>query len=88
MRERPKLSSIHGEATIRANPALTFWEKQATADIVNSLVPGSNITLIVKPDGTILDGNTRVWILRQRGYDVDTLPRTIYDPGTGECFDG
>jgi hypothetical protein len=42
----------------------------------------------VKPDGTILDGNTRIWVLRQRGYDVDSLPRVTYVPQPLGDFDG
>lgn len=29
------------------------------------------------PDGTILDGNHRIHVLRKRGVDVDGLPREI-----------
>jgi hypothetical protein len=44
-------------------------------DIVKSLKPGSAEPLKVKPDGRIFDGNTRVYILEERGYDVNSLPR-------------
>jgi hypothetical protein len=42
-----------------------------------SLEPGGAEPLKVKPDGRIFDGNIRVFILEQRGYDVNTLPRVI-----------
>ena len=31
--------------------------------------------LIVKPDGTIIQGNTRIKVLEERGYPVNDLPR-------------
>jgi hypothetical protein len=33
--------------------------------------------LKVRPDGTILDGHHRIMILRDRGVDVNELPREI-----------
>lgn len=35
--------------------------------------------LVAKADGTIMNGNTRVFVLRERGDDVDALPRTSYE---------
>jgi hypothetical protein len=54
-----------------------YWRGQSTRDIVNSLQPNAPDPLTVRPDGTVLDGNTRLLILQQRGYDVNSLPRTI-----------
>ena len=31
--------------------------------------------LKVKPDGTVMQGNTRIKVLQERGYNVDELPR-------------
>ena len=47
----------------------------STEDIVRSLAPGSREPLTVKPDGRIVDGNTRIKVLQERGYDIETLPR-------------
>jgi hypothetical protein len=33
--------------------------------------------LRVKPDGRIMNGNTRVKVLEERGFDVNSLPREI-----------
>ena len=52
-----------------------FLRTWCTEDIVNSLKPGAEEPLTVKPDGTIMDGNHRIRILRDRGYPVDSLPR-------------
>lgn len=42
-----------------------------------SLAPGQPGSLKVRDDGTILDGHHRVEVLRQRGLDVDQLPREV-----------
>jgi hypothetical protein len=47
--------------------------------MVQSLAPGSAAPLLVAGDGTVLDGNTRVTLLVERGYDVNGLPRTPYE---------
>jgi hypothetical protein len=52
--------------------------KMSTDDIIESLKPGSNEPLRVKSDGTIVDGNTRIKVLEERGVDVNNLPRTSY----------
>ena len=59
----------------------------STQDIIDSLRPGNGNeeALTVKPDGTITDGNTRVKVLRERGVDVDRLPREPH-PNEGEAF--
>lgn len=84
----PVLKHAHAEETIRANPSYSYWLTQTTEVIVAPLQPGTRMPLTVKPDGTILDGNTRVWVLRQRGYDVDSLPRVTYVPQSLGDFDG
>jgi hypothetical protein len=49
----------------------------STDDIVKSLRPGSAEPLIVKPDGRIFQGNTRILVLEERDFDVNSLPRVI-----------
>lgn len=39
------------------------------------------IPLTVYPDGTIADGNSRIVVLKERGVDVDSLPRIERTPG-------
>jgi hypothetical protein len=49
-----------------------------TADALQiSLLPGRLHCLKVSPEGTILDGNHRIYIFRKRKVDVDVLPREI-----------
>jgi hypothetical protein len=59
---------------------LDFWGKKSTSEIIESLKPGQPEALRVTPDGGIMQGNTRIKILRDRGVDVDKLPREPYKP--------
>jgi hypothetical protein len=61
--------------------SLEFWRRQSTKDIVASLRPGADQPLSVKEDGTIVQGNTRIKVLIERGYNVNELPRDWYLPG-------
>ncbi|WP_461015913.1 RHS repeat-associated core domain-containing protein, partial [Streptomyces daliensis] len=71
------LKSLHPDSSLDKS-SLDFWHKQDTEDILFSLRPGADESLKVKPDGTIMNGNTRIAVLRSRGYDVDSLPRDPY----------
>lgn len=51
--------------------------QRTTAVLLASLGLGQRDCLKARPDGTILDGHHRVYVLRSRGIDVDTLPREI-----------
>jgi hypothetical protein len=76
----PPLQPIHSDATYQSGPAklaLEHWRKQPTDDIVRSLAPGSREALRVKPDGRIMNGNTPIKVLEERGFDVNNLPREI-----------
>ena len=75
--ERPPLTLAHTEETIQNHAGYDYWKRRSTDDILDSLLPGAGEPLRVRPDGTVVQGNTRVFILRQRGYEVDSLPRTI-----------
>lgn len=81
----PPLKVFHPRSTIEADPSYSYWSQQSTENIVRSLSPSPNSdeSLLVAPDGTIKDGNTRISILQDRGYDVDSLPRDIFDPIPG-----
>ncbi|HVL12737.1 MAG TPA: hypothetical protein VM529_09235 [Gemmata sp.] len=48
-----------------------------TAQLIDSLKPGRVGSLKARPDGTMLDGHHRIKILRDRGVDVDALPREV-----------
>jgi hypothetical protein len=76
---RPPLQRIHPDATYQgtAKLALEYWRKQPTDAIIRSLAPGGREALQVKPDGRIMNGNTRIRVLEERGIDVNGLPREI-----------
>jgi hypothetical protein len=57
--------------------SLRFWRQRSTEEIVESLRPGKSEALKVKPDGRILNGNVRVKVLEERGFDSNGLEREI-----------
>jgi hypothetical protein len=76
----PPLRRIHSDQTLEVGAnrvALEYWRKQPTEDIVNSLQPGQPEALKVKSDGRIMNGNTRIKVLEERGFDVNSLPREV-----------
>jgi hypothetical protein len=83
--ERPALKLLHSAETIKGGNlgAYNYWSSKSTDEIVDSLKPGAvdeagqSISLLIKPDGTILDGNTRILILEERGFDINKLPAEV-----------
>ena len=76
----PPLRRIHSDRTLKTGSsriALEYWRQQPTADIVQSLQPGHIEALQVKPDGRIMSGNTRIMVLEERGFDINSLPREV-----------
>jgi phosphoribosylformimino-5-aminoimidazole carboxamide ribotide isomerase len=70
------LQSLHSvESLVRGK--LTILEGSSTEQLIHSLAPGQTNCLKTRPDGTILDGHHRTHVLRERGIDVNTLPREI-----------
>jgi hypothetical protein len=72
------LRYIHADETFASgltHAAIEYWRKQTTREIVESLRPGRNESLKVKSDGRILNGNVRVRVLEERGYDIHSLER-------------
>ena len=47
----------------------------ATDRLIESLRPGQLAALKARADGTVLEGHHRLTVLRERGVDIDTLPR-------------
>ena len=79
----PPLRRLHPDSTYErdqiAKGSLEHWRQQPTDKIVESLKPGADEPLRVKPDGSVWQGNTRIKVLQERGYDVDSLPRVPYN---------
>ena len=68
------LKALHSEGSL-SRPKLATFRKLSTEELISSLRPGEPGALKVKPDGTIMDGHHRVYVLRERSVDVDSLPR-------------
>jgi hypothetical protein len=80
------LKSLHPDESVRSWSSYEYWSKQRTEDIVDSLRPGEIEPLTTRPDGTIRQGHTRILVLRERGYDVDALPRIVDERMDQEFF--
>jgi len=53
----------------------------STEEIINSLKNGEE-PAVIKPDGTVMNGNTRLAVLRERGVDINSLglkPDPMYE---------
>lgn len=78
--QRPPLQRIHTDDTLESGAArfsLAYWRQRETMEIVASLQPGQNEALQVKLDGRIFNGNVRIKVLEERGFDVNDLAREI-----------
>jgi hypothetical protein len=77
--QKPPLRRIHRDALYEqdsgARRSLEYHRTRTTEEIIGSLRPGADESLKVKPDGRILQGNTRIKVLEERGYPVNDLPR-------------
>jgi hypothetical protein len=72
----PKLKPLHSEPSL-INLKLEMFGGLTTEALIESLRPGKTGSLKARPDGTMVDGHHRIKILRDRGIDVDLLPREI-----------
>lgn len=77
MRQFP-LNSLHPESSLSL-AKLEAYRKIGTSGLIDSLKPGQTGALKVQKNGTIMDGHHRIYILRERGVDVDALPREIQE---------
>jgi hypothetical protein len=74
-------------STLALNSAMLSGSGFANGDfytgaiaIIDSLKTGSKFgELTVKPNGVIMDGNTRIKVLEERGVNVNTLERIILE---------
>jgi hypothetical protein len=70
------LKGLHADESL-SKPKLIVLERLSTESLLLSLLPNQKDCLKVRPDGTILDGHHRIKVLRDRGVDVDRLPREV-----------
>ena len=76
--QHPPLKSLHVDSSLNA-AKLAKMHKLSTEQLLTSLLPPLADCLKTRPDGTILDGHHRIYILRRRGVDVDCLPRDVVE---------
>jgi len=73
---RPPLKPLHADSSL-IQSKLDKYGKLSNQELIDSLKPGQQGSLKVRHDGTMVDGNHRIKILRDRGVDVHSLPREI-----------
>ena len=73
---QPRLKPLHTDNSL-IESKLDKYGKLSDQELIDSLKPSQQGSLKVRPDGTIVDGHHRIKILRDRGVDVDSLPREI-----------
>ena len=77
---KPTLQRIHTDETLEKGVSrfsLQYWRQRSTEEIVESLRSGRIEALKVKPDGRVLNGNVRIKVLEERGFDINKLEREI-----------
>jgi ParB-like chromosome segregation protein Spo0J len=74
--KEPKLKPLHADSSLNA-VKLAQFRKLSDEDLINSLKPGQSGSLKARPDGTLIEGHHRIKVLRERGVEVDDLPRDI-----------
>jgi RHS repeat-associated protein len=78
------LQRLHSEATIRQSNSASYdyWSKKSTQEIIDSLKADSPYgELTINANGTVMDGNTRILVLEQRGVNIGELPFNMLEPG-------
>jgi hypothetical protein len=70
------LKPLHHDGAL-SQAKLNQYAKLTTQEMIDSLCPGEPGALKVREDGTIMDGHHRIKLLRERGIDVDALPREV-----------
>lgn len=73
---QPPLKSLHAESALSQTKIVTF-SRLSSDELINSLKPGQPGSLKTRPDGTVIDGHHRLRVLRERGIDIDALPREV-----------
>jgi hypothetical protein len=73
---QPPLQPLHSDESLN-KIKLAQLERLTTEVLGSSLMPGQPNCLKARLDGTLLEGHHRIYILRTRGVDVDSLEREI-----------
>ena len=72
----PPLQPLHLDSVL-SQAKLNHYARLTTEVLLRSLEPGQTGALKARPDGTVIDGHHRIAVLRERGVDVDQLPREV-----------
>jgi hypothetical protein len=72
----PPLQPLHLISAL-SRVKLNHYARLTTEELLRSLEPGQVGALKTRPDGTVIDGHHRIAVLRERGVDVDQLPREV-----------
>ena len=83
MAPTPALKPLHSEGALD-RLKLENLGRLETDVLMKTLRPGEAHSLTTRPDGTMLDGHHRIEIPRERGIDVDSLPREIISRGESD----
>ncbi len=75
----PPLRFLHSAAVL-SQVKFGEFRRIATDQIIESLRPGQPGALKARADGTVLEGHHRLAVLRERGVDIDVLPRELIPP--------
>lgn len=70
------LKPLHSDSSLNS-VKLEQFRKLSSEEIMESLKPGQECSLKTRPDGTLIEGHHRIKVLRERGIDVESLPREI-----------
>jgi hypothetical protein len=74
---KPPLRRLHSDRLYdqpgTARSSLFYHRQKTTEEIVESLRSGAKSPLLVKSNGMIVQGNTRIKVLEERGYPIDEL---------------
>ena len=76
MSELPQLKPLHSDQTL-SETKLAIFERMTSEALKRSLAPGLEHCLKTRPDGTMLHGHHRIYVLRRRNEDVNALPREV-----------
>jgi len=74
--ENPPLQPLH-LASVLSQAKLNHYAGLTTEELIRSLAPGQLGALKTRPDGTVIDGHHWIAVLRDRGINVDRLPREV-----------
>jgi hypothetical protein len=74
--KQPPLKSLHPDRSL-SQPKLEEFRKLSSEQLIDSLKVGQPNSLKARPDGTLIEGHHRIKVLKERGVDVDSLPREI-----------